>query len=90
MDEALPVMREVIEALLRASEMSDVPRDFRNQAERFLQSGDELRRNFLAHAHGSASPLITPDLLELAERTNEWFGTASVLIESASGLRAAH
>ena len=90
MDEALPVLREAVDALLRESEARGDARDFRSQSDRFLVSGEDLRRNFLAHAHGSVSPSITPDLVALRARMNEWVETAALLVESASELRTSH
>ena len=90
MDEALPVLREAVDALLRESDARGHARDLHHQSERFLQFGEDLRRNFLAHAHGSVSPSITPDLDVLRARMNVWVGTATLLLESASELRTSH
>ncbi len=87
MDAALTAIRDAIDVLLGTSARPDVPRDFRSQSERFLRSGEDLRRDFLAHAHGSASPVVTPDLVELRGRTNEWLGAGTVLMQSARSHR---
>jgi hypothetical protein len=46
--------------------MDDPPSDERQETERFLANGNQMRQWLIDHVHGTAAPGRTPDLLELA------------------------